>query len=145
MRHLKFRGCSVRVWNDDYMETVYPDGKICKALFTVDEHQKQTAKLAGYGDNVLAMHREHDIAHTFLAEVSGRRYSPLLYEAAGGPKVSVADRVKEETRVLAFQRYVQIGEISGALFDVANDLPRWKAEFQRVSKLLWEEEREKSE
>ena len=78
LKTLHFKHCKVVIWNEMYMETVFEDGLTAPALYIFDDDSNKLAKLMGYGHDVRQLHREHDIAHTFLAEAEGKLYSPVL-------------------------------------------------------------------
>lgn len=143
MRYLRFVGCTVRVWSDECMETVYPDGKKVRAQFVKSDDTRKTAKEHGYDDDVMLMHRHHDLAHTFLAESKGFHASPTLRHAAGGLQVDAYTRQVEEEMVLAFQRYIMTGQIDSRLYSFSPDLQKLKNEFLRIVDLLWQHEKSK--
>lgn len=95
---------TVRVWRPDYLETVWPDGRVCPALFVDDAQARAHAAEWGYGDDVQRMHLEHELTHTLLAQANGLPWSPVLYHVAGGPHVPTPTRAEEEGRVVAVQR-----------------------------------------
>lgn len=117
---IPFQHCQVYVYGDDYLETVFEDGCLCPALFQYDDGSKALAAQLGYGDNVRAMHRHHDLAHTFLAEAQGHPYSHVLRRVANGPDVPPEERAAEEGLVLAFQRYLNTGESDPILQKLPN-------------------------
>ena len=95
----------VKVWKPDYIETCWPDGKTCRALFVNDDHARYHAKQWGYGDDVNRMHLEHELIHTLRAQCHDLMpWSPVLYHVAGGTPMSNEARAQEEDRVVAIQR-----------------------------------------
>lgn len=108
VRKLSFQNCEVWFWNDDYLETVFPDGKKCPALFDYGDESRRLARALGYTDTVQGvrqMHIDHELAHTFLAEREGKPYSPVLRGvAAPDERPSQIERLSEEHRVLEFQK-----------------------------------------
>lgn len=129
---LTFRGCVVRLISPLYMETVFPDGAKAPAFFVRDADAYATARAFGYGDDVLRMHREHDIVHTFLAEVHGLPHSPVLRRVAGGSDVPPDARASEEGLVLSFQRYLNTGQADLLLTDLHPDLPALADRFRAL-------------
>ena len=136
MRKIIFQACEVVIWNESYMETVFPDGNIAPALFSFADSDKRLAAVLGYGDNVLQMHREHDVAHTFLAEAEGQLYSPVLRGIAISQFVPLVPREREEERVLMFQRYLNTGQTSKAL-DGLSSLEQLARQFRMKIKEAW--------
>jgi hypothetical protein len=60
-------GVMVRVFNDDqYLETVFPDGSRVPAAPHDSDQYRATAVACGYGDDTWRLCREHEIAHTTL-------------------------------------------------------------------------------
>ena len=95
----------VRVWEPDYMETCFPGGLTCPALFVDDAQARTNAESWGYQpDEVWRMHLEHELTHTLLAQASGRPWSPVLYHVAGGWFVEDDKRAQEEAQVVAVQQ-----------------------------------------
>lgn len=135
MHSLSFQACEVVVWSDDYIETVFSDGAVAPALFSYTEQDRQLAMAIGYGDDVRQMHREHDVAHTFLAEMEGDSYSPVLRGIATHKPLMGTAREREETKVLMFQRYVCTGETHPSLAHLS--LPVLAKEFRTLIKKLW--------
>ncbi len=117
-----FKACHVDIYGDDYMETVFSNGTRCPSSCVVNEETKATAQQLGYGNNVRAMHRHHDLAHTYVAEALGYPYSLCLHRVATGQAWTHDDeRDREERMVLAFQRYCTTGE---ADLELTLTLPR---------------------
>lgn len=129
---IRFNGCEVKRWSDDYLETVFPDGRICPALFSYGPEAHADAQRLGYGDNVRLMHLHHDIAHTFLAEALGLPYSPVIHRVATGTDVPADVRALEEGRVMAFQTYVMTTRTHELLTVFGPRLPRLARQFQRL-------------
>lgn len=115
MKSWRFSRCVVRRWTPDYMDTQFWDGKVCPALFIEDDELRQRARDHGYGDDVRAMHLDHDVAHTFLAEARNQPYSPTLYHVAGGTFWPPEARESEETLVMMFQRAARGGPVAPEL------------------------------
>lgn len=105
-----FRNCIVRMgYNGWYTETVFHDGTKVSATPTRTPEQMETALRLGYGEDVAALCREHEILHTWLCERFGLPYSPTLWAVAHGQGdgcVALHHQQEEETLVLAFQAYL---------------------------------------
>lgn len=107
------RGCTIRIWHaGTYTETLFPDGTLCPAMAASPVEQAETAadqartaQELGYGEDVNAMVREHEILHTLLAEARGQEYSPTLFDVAHGV-LNQWYHYPEEKDVLAFQKYM---------------------------------------
>lgn len=114
---LVFKNCYIKQWSDGYLETVFWDGLFCPADLTVNtEDTRTTARLTGYGDDLRRMHFEHELLHTYLAEMRGWDYSPVLRRVATQEAWSFdALRCDEEAVVLAFQSYLNTGQIAPEL------------------------------
>ena len=128
-----FRHCYVRIWNHEFLETVFPDGGTAPALFVVNDETKATAHGAGYGEDVARMHLEHELGHTFLSEHLGRPYSYVLKRVADQvPWTPDPVRLHEEAMLLAFQRYLNTedwDELLCPIGDVAATAKAFKARF----------------
>jgi hypothetical protein len=105
---IRFPACTILLWNDGtYTETVFADGTKCPAMPDGSEAQSATAHRLGYGDDVAAMCREHEILHTLLALARGKPYSPVLWDVAHGAPDPAPDwHYEEEADVLALQRLI---------------------------------------
>jgi hypothetical protein len=102
-----------------FIETVFADGARCPAIphdnpavdspFHIQE-QRDTAAALGYGgaDPVWAMVREHDLAHSFLAERLGWPLSITLWCVAHQLEATIPEplRLEEEAQVFDFIRVV---------------------------------------
>jgi len=76
------------------------------------------ARRLGYGTGhaaALAMWREHDPLHTWLAVMQGRAYSETLWHAAHGTPPPRGVAPAEEERVLAFTALLRAGRVSDDL------------------------------
>ncbi|MFW6058985.1 MAG: hypothetical protein ACODAQ_02315 [Phycisphaeraceae bacterium] len=106
----RFRHCEVRAeLARDYTVTRFPDGTEVPAAPSGDPEQQQTAQRLGYGEDVAAMCREHEILHTWLAERFDLPHSPTLWAVAhdhGEGCAPVWAQKQEEALVLAFQGYL---------------------------------------
>jgi hypothetical protein len=112
VRVRRFRGCEVRIWAA-YLETAFLccGAKVPAAPQDTDAY-RQTARACGYGDDTAALSRDHELAHTILAEARGLPWSPTLYSVAHGHPLPLGYVPEEEETVLSFQRWVN-GDLSG--------------------------------
>lgn len=113
IRIFPFAGCLVRVWTRDFLETVFPDGCACPALFVDDYDNRRNAEAWGYRpgpDGVRRMHFEHELLHTYLSEAVGLPFSPVLRKWARGDNaiawaaIKQSDRHADEARAVEFAR-----------------------------------------
>lgn len=129
-----FKNCHVHVDTDNsWTCTRYLDGTEVPATPHYDTSYKYWADYCGYGEDVAVLSREHEISHTFLSEKLGREYSYTLWDVAHGvtPEGERLDlHTSEEGLVLAFQRYLNTGEVRSELEDYP-DYPTWAEEFKR--------------
>jgi hypothetical protein len=107
---LTFKNCVVRAdVKLGYTETVFRDGSLVPAYPTGCDNQRQTSRRLGYGDDVAAMCREHEVLHTWLCERFDLPYSPTLWAVAHGQPAGCAPiwaQQEEEALVLSFQAYL---------------------------------------
>ena len=90
-----------------YVETRFPDGTKVGSTPNRDPHTLDTARELGYGDDTFAMSCDHEVAHTWLAHLDGRPWSPTMWRLAhpDGEELPDDDEVaEEEQRVLDFQK-----------------------------------------
>lgn len=105
---IPFRNCHVRYFPEAfYLETVFPDGEMCPALFTFTDEDAAKARTLGYHptrSGITQMHLEHELSHTFVAEALGEPYCPVLRSVAvKGPCEGAWER---EELVVDWQRYM---------------------------------------
>jgi hypothetical protein len=109
-----FKHCWVHA-SHGYTETVFHDGRsVTAAPEDSDEYRAKAARY-GYGDDIHAMSREHEILHTFLAEKLALGSSPTLWALAHPDHDGIAPewaQMGEESYVLAFQSYVNGGPVT---------------------------------
>lgn len=120
MKIYKFKQCEVQVHLDrDYTVTLFHDGTRVPAAPHAEGEQFQTARRLGYGADVAAMCREHELLHTWLCERFHLPYSPTLWAVAHGQGegcIPVKAQHEEEALVLAFQAYLN-GRPAGPALD----------------------------
>jgi hypothetical protein len=120
-----FPFCTVLV--DDtgrYVETRFEDGTKVGSTPNRDPHTLNVSEELGYGDDTWAMSRDHELAHSWLAHLDGRRWSPTMWRLAHPWDDGVPDDdavAHEEARVLEFQR--TLDKTAPRPWDVA-DVPR---------------------
>lgn len=109
-RTLTFKHCWVHC-GLEFTQTVFHDGtRVTASPERIDEYRAKAARY-GYGNELGALSREHEILHTFLAEALGYGSSPTLW-AVAHDQTNVApiwEQEEEETWVLAFQNYLNGG------------------------------------
>lgn len=106
-RTITFRHCWVNV-APGWTETVFHDGTRVAAMPEADDEYGRQAARLGYGDDLAAMSREHEILHTFLEEKRTGGASPTLWAVAHGqgePFAPIWEQEIEEALVLAFQAF----------------------------------------
>src|SRR5215211_2094253 len=107
---ITFRNCEVRAdLATGFTETIFPDGARVPAYPNGTDEQRVTTRRTGYGDDIAAMCREHEILHTWLAEKFGFPHSPTLWAVAHGQAEGCAPiwaQHGEEALVMAFQEYL---------------------------------------
>jgi hypothetical protein len=105
-----FPSCAVLVdERGRYVETRFPDGTKVGSTPNDDPHTLRTAADLGYGVDTFAMSRDHEVAHTWLAHLAGRPWSPTMWRLAHpyDDDLPNDDEVaREEATVLAFQRTI---------------------------------------
>ena len=92
-----------------YTETVFHDGTRVVAMPEASPAYGANAAKLGYGEDIAALSREHEILHTFLAEKLRDGASPTLWAVAHGQQGNVApvwEQEIEEAMVLAFQAHL---------------------------------------
>lgn len=112
-----FRYCWVHS-SDGYTETVFHDGTKVTAVPEDTDEYRANAQNLGYGSDIAALSREHEILHTFLAERWRDTGSPALWAVAHGQQGAIAPRwvqEEEEAEVLAFQALLNGGPINDVL------------------------------
>lgn len=96
---------------DDHTEVTLPSGKVVTGYPHGNDHQAETARRLGYGDDALAMVLDHDLLHARLCEWLGLPASYVLRLAAG----ELPDELKhladaEEEAVIAVQRFARMAK-----------------------------------
>lgn len=100
-----FPGCVVvSTFETGYTETMYADGTCVPAVPQETAEYRQTAEQLGYGGDVAALSREHEVCHTLLSQWIGLSQSPTLWDVAHGTVTRWHIYWAEEDAVLNFQR-----------------------------------------
>lgn len=130
---LPLASCVFEVWSATHCRTVFPDGAAVPASPEGTPEQAATARELGYGEDVAGMVRDHELAHTLIAEWCGLPGSPTLRRVAtGAPREDADGEWWEEALVLAFQRFVRTGAVGGPLRFFTRDLASWRDRFLAV-------------
>lgn len=131
-----FSACEVREYPHEdahgYLETVWPDGEKCGATRGTEMYNLDYARHLGY-TGVRDALREHELAHTFIAEKLGYEYSPTLRAVALKYAPGTAPyelQLAEEAVVLGFQLYLQTGRIGLGFSPYAWRAAEWGEEFR---------------
>lgn len=102
--------CTV-AWTDKGAQTTFPDGTHVEAWPHPEQaHYFVIAHRCGYGDDVLKYCREHELAHSFLAQELRGQASHVLEALAHGWALRRGTAVLEEMAVQAFQRWARANE-----------------------------------
>lgn len=131
----QFKHCRVEVdLMGKHAVTIFEDGTRVHAAPHHNDEQRQTARRLGYGDDLAAMCREHEVLHTWLCERFGMPYSHTLWAVAhdqGPGCLPIHHQHGEEALVLAFQAYLNGRPADPALDSLTErgeDLEQLKAE-----------------
>jgi hypothetical protein len=84
-----------------------PSGASVPGMPQDTEEYRARARAMGYGDDTLAMSRDHEAAHAALAHLIGLPCSPVLSTVAGVPVGDIVRHQLEEDAVLALQRWAR--------------------------------------
>jgi hypothetical protein len=127
--------------------TRLPGGLSCPAVRDdTPENRHQAVVEQGYPDGPDACWHslvDHEILHSLLSDLVYAGPSPTLVHEAGGEGAPLHLRYHEEATCLAFQRYLNTGEVHEALSGYYEHLRAWRLAFaltrQRVCWLEREE------
>jgi hypothetical protein len=110
---------------EPYLETRFPDGLRVPAAPQTDAHYAEVARQCGYQgpDATWRLCVEHELSHHFLDTLAGDPWSWVLHAVARGLEIPPADLAREESKVLAWQRYVTTGEGTDALWWLDDPTP----------------------
>lgn len=88
----------------------YSDGTSYGAHPHNTPHYHVIAHRCGYGDNILAYAREHEVCHHIAAEWVGGHVSEVIWPLAHGYEPDLADAVFEEAMAMTIQRWLRANE-----------------------------------
>lgn len=112
MEEIKFKHFSIRIHNDEFMQTVFIDPetgyeRTVNAAPNYSEEDVARARSLGYdGTNeeaVKLMSSDHEKIHSWLAYCEGAPYSFTLHAAAHGVKLPLGWVKREENAVFCIQ------------------------------------------
>jgi hypothetical protein len=107
---LQLRYCSIE-WTEAGARTVFPDGAETTAWPHPEQpHYHVISHRCGYGDDVLAYAREHELAHALVGEEILREPSHVLDSLAHGVTPDRGLAVVEEMAVATLLRWVRANE-----------------------------------
>lgn len=92
--------------------TRFPDGnEVVAWTETGEKYEEQlaNARALGYGDDVDAMNRDHDLCHNLLAQALGDDYCPVLYGVATQNYVGKELYKERESIVFLMQKLMRAG------------------------------------
>ena len=102
MQTLRLASAVIELHPDGLTVTRYREGHVDARPHDTEEYRARARSL-GYGSDTLAMSRDHEVMHHWLAASLGLPHSPTLYGVARGdtwPHWRV-----EEAAILGVQRY----------------------------------------
>lgn len=88
----------------------FQDGTFIDSIPHDTHHYHVIAHRLGYGDDIMAYSREHDVCHAIMAEWFGDVPSPIFWAMAHGEPHDHWGDVYEELAVMALQRFVRANE-----------------------------------
>lgn len=109
MRVLRLAGATIELHLDGLTVTRYPGIGDVPARPQDDDEYRARAAALGYGDDTLAMSRDHEMVHHILAAVLGLPYSPTLMGVATGRFCEHWQA--EEAAVLGVQRFARLAGV----------------------------------
>lgn len=131
---VSLRFCSIE-WTERGALTTFPDGGSTEAFPHPEQpHYHVIAHRCGYGDNLLAYCREHELAHIVVAEELCGGASPVLLAQSSGFDLAPGEDVLEELAAQALQRFVRANErpiVGGVEWD------RLRSLFVAYADALW--------
>jgi hypothetical protein len=118
---IRLRFCEVE-WTEWGCQTRFTDGAFVNAVpHYSDHHYYVIAHRLGYGDDVMRYCREHEFAHSFIAERLKGRTSHVLWTLSHKEVQDRGEVVYEEMAAQQLQRWIRAYErpiVSGANWDV---------------------------
>jgi hypothetical protein len=95
---------------DSWVVTRLPNGREVHAH--PDGESLRMAKELGYGEDVAALTRDHDLLHSIICDTLGLPYSPALMKQAGEKGIDPLLVGLEEAAILAVQKFKRAWEVS---------------------------------
>jgi len=105
MQSLRLGSSVIDFFDGDLTVTTLADGKRIPACPQEGDEYRRRARDLGYGDDIAAMSRDHEVAHTLIAVIIGLPESPTLRGVADG-KFWPHWR-SEEAAVLGLQQFAR--------------------------------------
>ena len=106
---IRLAHCEI-AWIEGGATTRFPDGTHWEAYPHATPHYHVIAHRLGYGDDLLAYCREHEVMHALCAEVLLDAPSTVLWKLAHGETIEPAAAVIEEALVMTAQRHLRANE-----------------------------------
>ncbi len=119
-------GCTSIEIGHDYVTSTLMDGKVVEAMPHDTAEYAATAARVGYGGDLAAMNRDHELTHHLLADALGLVESPVMRAVAFGTwQHDPCGLLQlEEEAVLAVQRYARALKIDLIGLGVQAQQPR---------------------
>lgn len=122
---IRLRFCTIE-YTPEGCTTTFDDGASVDATpHPQDYHYRALCHRLGYQDDALAYCREHDVAHSLVAQWLSGKPSAVLWAKAHGTEPSYAETIMEEIAAQVHQRWWRANERP-----IIGDCPWdfWKAE-----------------
>lgn len=99
---------------DDWISTVFPDGSKYGALPHDTPEYRALTERCGYGSDIWAYCRGHEIAHSVVAEYVYHAPSRVIWGCAHGKWAAPADILHEEELSVSLQAFARAGVLPGS-------------------------------
>jgi hypothetical protein len=109
LRSIRLKFCTIEC-HQDVVYTRFPDGTYAPATAHQTDDYREVTRRLGYGDDVMAYCREHEVLHSFTAEWLFDKPSAVLWAIAHDRMLSGHDSVYEEVFAQTAQRWIRAGE-----------------------------------
>lgn len=103
-------GNATIIYTDEGCFTRYPDGTAYGAHPHDTHHYHVIAHRCGYGDDILAYAREHEVCHHIVGLWIKGGGSDVIGPLAHGIEPNQLEAVMEEALVMTFQRWLRANE-----------------------------------
>lgn len=130
-----------------FIETRFKDGTVCVGSHVGNDPETyaETARRAGYGDNVCKMAVQNDLLHSWLSERAGMPFSPALWGTAHKrwyPAWEAEERVVfgmqcllnggevSEWHMSAIEQYLKWVRPKTTLDELVNEARAWLRQFE---------------